>query len=523
MRDRKQTLEARTERMTKSHERLTARIETMLAAAVVLCLLAPVASQAGGRIAVHPPRAEVMAGGTCRFETGTVPDGEARWEVIPPGLGFVDGTGSFVAGKLPGKGIVRVLWEAGTERRIGHAVIVVSPNDAIAPVAILPETATLHAGEEIDFALVGEANTAQSYQWVVDPPSLGRITGRGLFRAGNRPGDGRVFAFLPDDPAGRVTASIRVLGGDGEGTVADVRIVPPVATVPVGEEVRFTIPGLNPGVQVIWSVVPPGIGMITPDGVFRSHPHQGLALDEIYRQEGTIVASVPAGDRMHELHARVVIGTSDLPARIEIDPPAFRAVVSPLSDFSPQPIRFRLLVENASITSELPAEWRVVPEGAFDVQPRFGPRTWLSWVGPQDGNAPNQSLAVRVEARITLPNGRVIAGSAPVEIRVIDEHITLEIMPRNIVTTVGQAVPLRPVVTTMNGISVPLDEVRFEGTVLPSDLGTFDRATGVFHPNRAGTGRLVVRATSARFPALFTEAEVGILVRQETDEGGRRR
>lgn len=493
----------------------------LAAGSVILAAMFAPTAAAGSRIAVHPPRAEILAGETFQFETETSFDGKTRWEVIPPRLGYVDGTGTFLAGNAAGKGIVRVIHYDGAARLIGHAVVIVAPNNAAAPVAMLPQAAELRPGEEITFALIGGApGGGPSYRWAVDPPGLGHVTDQGRFRAGQRAGEGRVFAFLPDDPAGRMSATIRIVPDGGRTAIIDARIVPPVATVPVGEEVRFTIPGISSGASVTWSVIPPRIGIITPDGVFRSSPYTGLSLDEIFRHEGTIVATVQSGDQLRELRAHIVIGTSDLPARIEIDPPAFRTVVSPLQDFSPQPIRFRVLAENASATSELAAEWRVVPEGVFDVQPRFGERTWLRWVGPQDGNAPIQSLSVRVEARVSLPNGRVIVGSAPIEVRVIQEHFTLTITPRNVITTVGSSVPLRPAVTSMSGVSVPIDELLFEGTVIPADLGTFQRSTGVFLANRAGAGRIIVRATSARFPALFAKAEVGVLVREKTDTGG---
>ncbi|MCU0606212.1 MAG: hypothetical protein MUF78_02015 [Candidatus Edwardsbacteria bacterium] len=248
-------------------------------------------------VALSPKRLRLAPGASAAF-TVAIDGGDGgpataglRFTVEPPTLGTIDGSGNFTA-LGAGTGIVRVVATAGRAAAADRALVTVGGQAGQYTVRLTPRRAALRAGESAQFTAEafdgnGQPVTPSSWRWRVVPERMGTITPAGLFTAGSRAMTGRITVRLPVElGTGGAAAALRVMPGRPN----TVTLEPAKAVVGPGELRQFAaaVTGPDgaprPDARVDWKVYPPGIGTITPDGLFTA----GVA-----PRLGVVIAQVP--------------------------------------------------------------------------------------------------------------------------------------------------------------------------------------------------------------------------------------
>ncbi len=252
------------------------------------------AAAAAGQPAVSlsPRRASVAPGGTQLFTasfTGPVGAAEApRFEVDPPWLGTIDASGLFTAGAEPGTGVVRAIAAGGASK----ALVTVRSEGRTLTVRLTPRQVSLRPGQAVQFDAQafdreGLPVPVAGWRWRVVPERLGTVTPNGLFTAPGRSGSGRVVAQLPASLGTGSDAAVVVVR---PGAPNRVQVDPPKALVRPGETQQFSAEVVGPDgaprpdLRVGWKVHPPGLGTITPAGLFTAGTSSRL---------GAVIALVP--------------------------------------------------------------------------------------------------------------------------------------------------------------------------------------------------------------------------------------
>lgn len=252
-------------------------------------------------VALLPKRVRLAPGGTAAFtvavsdQDGRPAAAALRFSVQPPALGTIDDAGAFTAGAA-GTGIVRVVATDGRASATDRALVTVGAPAAQYVVRLTPRRSVLRPGESVQLtaeALDGNGNpvTAPSWRWQVVPERMGTITPEGLFTAGDRALAGRITVRLPADlGTGGAAAALRVLPGLPNHVAVD----PAKAVVRPGELRQFSAAvtgpqgAPRPDARVEWKVYPPGIGTITPGGLFTAgaSPRLGVVIAQVPPDQG---------------------------------------------------------------------------------------------------------------------------------------------------------------------------------------------------------------------------------------------
>lgn len=265
------------------------------------CLL--LGSGCGGRdlrktLLLSPSGITLEVGQTWQFEakvvdaSGNLLSDPLTWSV-EGGIGEVDSLGLFTA-REQGEGKVIVV--GGGQR--AEARVVVVPEVVV--LNLSPEQVSLRPKDTVQFRvepLDANGNPIQPIVplWKVEPATLGTIDEKGLFRAGDQPGTGKVQVQVG---RARAEASVVVIG-----EVASLRVEPPQAQVETGGSLRFRAIGQDAAgntftVAAAWSVSDPSLGSISSDGLFRAGERTGSLEVRAHVADRTATAQVTIVPRL---------------------------------------------------------------------------------------------------------------------------------------------------------------------------------------------------------------------------------
>ena len=462
------------------------------------------------RVTVSPPRALLRPGDEIVFEAvvvganGEHVQADVEWSVVPQTLGVVSGGGVFTAGagEMDGRVVATVMTESGPARGFA-AVEVRRPGPAGLRVHIRPREAAVSPGGDVQFEAVvlgpdGEP-IGVPVDWQVRPEWLGAVTSDGFFTAAEE------FS----EPAssggwrGAVTASVTTSEGTASdaarvfvhaaGQSARLRIAPPRPVVAPGEDVQFEADVVGAGDPIgwttEWTVFPPDLGTITPDGLFTANPVYGdPASPEFGPHEGSVGAraTLDDGTTLSDL-AHVLIRIPGSPVRVLVEP---RVAVVPPSES----IQFEVVVLGPDGEPvDVPVTWGVsparigtiTPGGLFTASSEAGePGSWQRPTG-------------WVTAEVVLGAGRVFRGAAAVVIDVSNPEIVVHIAPRDATLRPGASQQFEAAVLDQSGAPVQLPvEWRVidvaVGTVTPDGLFT---ATSAVPSGQTRQTRVVAAVT----------------------------
>ncbi|MDP2807908.1 MAG: Ig-like domain-containing protein [bacterium] len=217
--------------------------------------------------------------------------------VQPSGLGTIDGSGNFTAGKKPGVGMVKVMVKSENGAGTAKSLVVVEEKAQRYTVKIKPRQSALEPGQSLEFTAEafdnsGNPVTPPYWAWKVIPEKLGEISPQGIFTAGQKSGQGKVVASLPSQfGQGQAAASIRIKRGQP----LRVKVDPLRAILIPGQSQQFTAAVFSsegkpiPETKVVWKVSPDGIGHINQSGLFIASGQPDSP------KKGMIIAQVPLG------------------------------------------------------------------------------------------------------------------------------------------------------------------------------------------------------------------------------------
>ncbi|MBU1706629.1 carboxypeptidase-like regulatory domain-containing protein, partial [bacterium] len=155
-------------------------------------------------VIIDPPRAHLMPGETQAFTATAINDeGEIipvdtwEWTVHPRWIGAITDSGLFTAGTVPGRGMVKAVFQTEDRRYVGRAAIFVDPERY--HVIVRPRDIFLEPGDAVQYEAWIMTNYGDSigglvYDWNVEPDWLGAVTNESLFVAGEQTGRGAVIA-----------------------------------------------------------------------------------------------------------------------------------------------------------------------------------------------------------------------------------------------------------------------------------------------------------------------------------------
>jgi hypothetical protein len=413
-------------------------------------------------VQIEPLSAVLEPGGEQRFSftatdplTGAEVEAEARWVVIPEGLGSISEAGLFTAAEDDGAGRIAVRATSNGREGVGDATIVVgSPPEPGARVSIAPPHALVAPGESFQFDVTvvdgaGDPISAD-VEWMVMPARLGSVDESGLFAAGPDEGVGRLVASVAtrEGPArGFASVEIRRPGPGG----VTVRIRPREAAVALGGDVQFEALVAGPDgepldVPVEWSVHPPWIGTIDADGRFAAYDDMPEASAN-GAWIGTVSASVETHAGLASDAARVIVRDAGPGTRLKIDPR--RPIVAP-----GQEIQFEARVIGAGEPIEWTTEWAVfpghlgtiTPGGLFTANPVFADASSNEF-GPHEGV---------VAARATLADGSTLTDRAHVRVRIPGQPVRVSVRPAFAIVPPGESVEFDAVVMGPDGNEIDL-------------------------------------------------------------------
>ncbi len=212
-------------------------------------------------VVVDPPTGSVAVDGTLSF-TATVQDqygnaisGAALAWSVTGGIGSVDATGTFTAGRIAGTGTV--VARVGSVQGSGGATVTPGPPAAV---LVTPSSEELVVTASVTFSarVVDQYGNeiSATITWSVGG-GIGTITSAGVFNAGQRAGVGDVIATSTGLQG---TATVVLVPG----AASEVRILPPAATAQTGSGVELRAEVVDqygnviPDAPVTWIVSGPG-------------------------------------------------------------------------------------------------------------------------------------------------------------------------------------------------------------------------------------------------------------------------
>ncbi|MBM3307602.1 MAG: hypothetical protein FJY74_04700 [Candidatus Eisenbacteria bacterium] len=462
------------------------------------------------RVIVRPPRALLRPGDEARFEaivldeSGQSVQVPVEWSVVPRALGAITAGGVFTAGpeEMDGRVVATAMAVDGPARGFA-AVEVRYPGPAGLRVHIRPKGASVAPGGDVQFEAVvlGPDNEPIDVpvDWHVRPEWLGTVSADGFFTAAEEfpePASGGGWR-------GAVTASVTTTEGTASdaarvfvramGPTARLRITPARAVVAPGQEVQFDAEVVGPGgpipVTVEWAVLPPGLGTITPDGLFTANPAYGDPTSpEFGPHEGAVGAraTLPDGTTLSDL-AHVLVRVPGVPVRVIVEP---RVALVPPGEST----QFHAVVLGPDGEElEVPVTWGVVPQRIGTITPDglFTAATDF----PQPGSP--EPPTGRVTAQVVLGQDRVFIGAAVVIINIGMPEVVVRVRPREATLRPGQTRQFEALVLDQNGSPLPLP---VEWQVLNAEAGSISpdglfTATTQILPGQVKQTRVVATVT----------------------------
>lgn len=232
---------------------------------------------------------------------------EMRWELVEPGIGAVDASGTFIAGDEPGIYTEAVRVEAAIpgggaiQRAEDFASVVIREAERIRPVSrviVFPGEVAMHEGSRsllvahpVDESgnLAGETEIA----WEMSDPLLGDIDNHGNFIATAAPGyyENAIRVTASQTFDGQLFTIIEEIDLTLTGTLSRAEIQPQLPTIAPGRSVHFDAKGWDEngveikGLVTLWEVTDTSAGEIDIFGNFIASENPGLF-------EGVIQAQV---------------------------------------------------------------------------------------------------------------------------------------------------------------------------------------------------------------------------------------
>ena len=242
------------------------------------------------------PGESAVFSASARDRDGNPVTAEFEFRVEPTVLGTIDGSGNFTAGKKPGVGTVKVLAKNESGSGAAKSLVVVEEKTQRYTVKVKPRQSALAPGQSLEFTAEafdnsGNPVTPPYWVWKVIPEKLGELSPHGIFTAGQKAGQGKVVASLPPQfGQGQAAASVRVKPGQP----LRVKIDPPSARLLPEQSQQFIATVTGPDgaaradVRINWKVYPPGVGTITPNGLFiaGSTPRLGAVVALVSPDQG---------------------------------------------------------------------------------------------------------------------------------------------------------------------------------------------------------------------------------------------
>lgn len=451
-----------------------------------------------------------------------------RWSLFPPALGSITPGGAFEAGPTPGDGHAAASLEWEGEAIRAFARIRVLPAPGAAAMRIRPASALLVPGRPVRFeaflltagdagararggaAATGAAREPVDADWSLEPPSLGAISADGVLtpaRDAGSPGGVSVLGDAASAGAGAPAQGFVVARAIVDGVALEARAAVRVAPGAVSDllELRPRFITTRPGgevrvdallggrplpaiVPIRWTVTPPTIGTVTPDGLFTANASLATpASDDFGRREGVLIAtaSLPEG-KLATGTARVVVLPADAPDAIRVIPAQATLGLS-------ETVRFRVApmlgssgggeariggASSAAALEEPRVVWSVVPARLGTITPDglFTPNPRLPFL---EGGGSLARVDGRVVAEVRVSPTAVVRGDARVSIVLPPaggSQLAIEPPTADLIST--EAVRF---IAKIDGS----DASGFPGaawSVVPRTLGTIT-AAGVFKPS----------------------------------------
>jgi len=193
---------------------MSANTKKMMISLVVLLALFSFSNVLADVLMITPKSVTLPLKGHVKFEAqlfndaalAVIMQNEIEWQVYPETLGRITDDGFFMAGNKPGRGTVVAILrtqnktlKAEAKVEVGHP-IAIQPN--LPKLIVTPEKAAVDLGDTIQFKaelrylLTNREIPNVMIQWTIEPRTLGKITQKGKFFAGNLPGAGKVIAYV---------------------------------------------------------------------------------------------------------------------------------------------------------------------------------------------------------------------------------------------------------------------------------------------------------------------------------------
>ncbi|MFH1861390.1 MAG: carboxypeptidase regulatory-like domain-containing protein, partial [bacterium] len=237
-----------------------------------------------------------------------------EWSADPPALGQITPEGHFVAGEEVSTGhvVAECDWEG--QHYIGNALVHIGIMPEVY-VVVQPEEITLPPGamqafEAHAYNQWGIEIPVPFWEWTVVPPALGWISPMGIFHAGNAPASGQVQARCQIGGAWHQGEAFVQVGGP---PIFHAEVIPPEAIMPPNGEFQFLAILFNPqgqpvpGLEWIWWVEPPNLGIVDSMGLFQAGQQPG---------DGFVHTRTEFEGEWYESHAHVLVGQGPPPGGI---------------------------------------------------------------------------------------------------------------------------------------------------------------------------------------------------------------
>ena len=231
--------------------------------------------------------------------TGT----ELRWTLSKNNVGRIDGNGNFVAGGTPGIFAESIRVEAIINGETGnmlaedYATVVINKmtgNRPLENAQVIPSSIILPPGSRALLSArgldsIGDYVSNLSTTWSVVNPVVGEIRTDGQFSAHGPPGiyPKAIMATITQEIGDRVIERSEYVGLTITGTLSEIDITPPLATLSPGRTARFRITGIDENGVVLrdlvvrWYLNADGIGTIDSFGNFTAGTQPGIYNDSI--------------------------------------------------------------------------------------------------------------------------------------------------------------------------------------------------------------------------------------------------
>ena len=226
-------------------------------------------------VTLNPLTAVLSPGQTAQFTsivTG-LSSQQVTWTATPPGIGTISSWGLYTAplSATAPQAVTITATSVADPTKSASASVTISP--AIA-VSVTPPLASLNPSQSLQFNAVVTGSSSQQVTWSLTPPGVGILSSAGLYTAPVTIAALQTVTMTATsvaDPTKSATAAVTLNPAVIVTPAITVSLTPPVSSLAANQTVQFaaTVNGsLNQAVT--WSVVPLGVGTVSPSGLYTS-------------------------------------------------------------------------------------------------------------------------------------------------------------------------------------------------------------------------------------------------------------